>query len=305
MINFIIPGLYELNQLNINLLYLLKYCPFFFEDNIKIGAVFGAFQYNIWDGGRVFNSYQQASKENIEFLKNIYNEKFNIPMRFIFTNSLITEEDCKDHFNNMVLEICHNELNEVVVVSPILQKYIKTNYPKYKIISSTTKCLTNIDQAYSEILNKEYFMTCLDYNLNKNWDFLNSIPKEDRNKVEILINAICPPGCPYRKEHYKLNSIYSLSYGKNYQLPGCNITRNTLSPLNEKGNNLSKADIYNKYSQQGFINFKIEGRTLFQEEVALNYVKYMVKDQFKELVTYYLLLDTKILLKKFNISLEV
>ena len=43
MINFIIPGLYELNQININLLYLLKYCPAMFEENIEIGAVFGAF----------------------------------------------------------------------------------------------------------------------------------------------------------------------------------------------------------------------------------------------------------------------
>jgi hypothetical protein len=45
-------------------------------------------------------------------------------MRFVFTNSLITQEDCYDHFNNMVLEICHNEMNEVVISSPILCDYI-------------------------------------------------------------------------------------------------------------------------------------------------------------------------------------
>ena len=42
----------------------------------------------------------------------------------------------------------------------------------------------------------------------------------------------------------------------------------------------------------GFINFKIEGRTLKEQEIALNYVKYMVKDKYKELATFYLLSDT-------------
>ena len=160
-------------------------------------------------------------------------------MRFVFTNCLISEEDCYDRFNNMVLEICHNELNEIVVSSPILYNYIKSHYPKYKFISSTTKCLSNKEEALKEIEKEEYYMICIDYNLNKNENFLNSIPKNQYDKVEFLINAICPPGCPTRKRHYKMNSLYHLNYGKEYPLPTCSIYTCTLNPELEKGNNLS------------------------------------------------------------------
>ena len=71
---------------------------------------------------------------------------------------------------------------------------------------------------------------------------------KERKKVEILINAICPPGCPNRKEHYRLNSIFSLTYGREYRLPECGIVRNTLDPIGELENNLSKKDIYETYS---------------------------------------------------------
>jgi len=47
----------------------------------------------------------------------------------------------------MVTEICENELNEIVINSPILEDYLRDKYPKYKFISSTTKCLTDINLA--------------------------------------------------------------------------------------------------------------------------------------------------------------
>lgn len=301
MINFIIPGLYELNKLNINLLYLLKYRPEFFENNIKIGAVFGAFHFNIWDGGRIFHSYKQASREDIQNLKKLYNDEFQVPMRFVFTNNLLTLEDCYDKFNNMVLEICHNDLNEIVLTSPILYDYIKENYPKYKIISSTTKCITNSEESLQEILDDKYYMTCIDYNLNHNWNLLNIIPEDKKDKVEFLVNAICPSGCQFRKEHYKLNSVFSLNYGKLYPLPGCNIKFNTLEFTNERNNNITKEEIFNQYAPKGFTNFKIEGRTLSDYEVGLNYVRYMVKDEYKELVALYLIKDTEELLYKLGV----
>lgn len=280
MVNFIIPGMYELNKLNINLLTAMQTAPELFAENTKIGAVFGSFQFNIWDGGRIFQSYKQASKEDIEFLQKIYNEQFKVPMRFVFTNNQITEEDCYDRFNNLILTICQNDLNEIVISSPLLYDYIKTEYPQYKFISSTTKNIINPEKALEEIKDDKYSMVCLDYNLNKNWTFLNSIPEEYKPKTEFLINAICPSGCKTRKIHYKLNSIYSLNYGKEYPLSTCEIFTNTLDPILEKGNNLSRKDIYEKYYKAGFTNFKIEGRTLSPLEVSLNYAKYFFKPEY-------------------------
>lgn len=284
MVNFIIPGMYELSELNINLLAAMDVAPELFEDKAKIGAVFGNFQFNIWDGGRIFQEYRQTSKEEVEYLQKMYNEKFHVPMRFVFTNNQITEKDCYDRFNNLILTICQNDLNEIVISSPLLYDYIKTEYPQYKFISSTTKNITNPELALAEIKDEKYSMVCLDYNLNKNWKFLNSIPEEYKPKTEFLINAICPPGCKTRKSHYKLNSIFSLSYGKKYALPTCEIYTNTLDPILEKGNNLSRDDIYGKYSEAGFSNFKIEGRTLTPLEISLNYAKYFIKPEYNSYI---------------------
>ena len=281
MINFMLPGLNEQSELNFKFLNLKLQHPEYFNDNININAVYGNFQFCIWDGGRIFTSYRQNTKEEIETIVNTYNKKYNTPVRFVFTNNQLTKKDCYDRFCNIILELSENNINEVVVNSPILQEYIEKTYPKYKFISSTTKCLTNPEDSLKEIMNEKYFLTCLDYNLNKNKSYLDSIPLEYRSKVEILINAICPPGCPNRKEHYKLNSLFSLSYGKRYKVNNCQIKENTLFPNLNKANNLTPDEIYNEYYPKGFQYFKIEGRTLSTVENALNYVKYMIKPEYQ------------------------
>lgn len=278
MTNFIIPGLWEHYQVNICLLALLKNHPEYFYDNVHIGAVYGNFQFCTWDGGRVFKVEQHTSKEEIEKLKYIYNEIFNVPIRFIFTNCKIKPEHCFDRFNNLVLTLCDDPINEIVINSPILQKYIEDNYPNYGLISSTTKCITDPQQLLMELNNPKYKMVCLDYNLNKNKKLLNQIDETIKPKCEFLINAICPPGCPQRKKHYELNSDFSNSYGKPYGFTGCSIEGNNLVPFMYH-NNFSTEEVY-EYSNNGFINFKLEGRTLPDLDVILNYVKYMIKPDY-------------------------
>ena len=218
MYNLIIPGLYFHHDVNISFITLLKSHPELFYDNVNIRAVFGTFQFSQWDGGRIFDSYYHATKEKIERLRDIYNNELQVPMRFTFTNSIITEENCYSVFDNLVLNLCHNGKNEIVVNSPILEEYIRNNYPQYNFISSTTKCLTDVNKVIEELSSDKYIMVCLDYNLNKNLKFLETIPNDLRPKVEFLSNAICPPGCPNRKAHYYLNSTYGLTYGREYTM---------------------------------------------------------------------------------------
>ena len=106
----------------------------------------------------------------------------------------------------MVMKTIENEKNEIVVNNLELEAYIREHYPKFKIISSTTKCLNTPENSLKE-LHKDYKYVCLDYNLNKEWDYLNNIPESLKSKVEFLVNAICPSNCSNRKEHYRLNSL--------------------------------------------------------------------------------------------------
>ena len=280
-IGFAIPGMYENFIINRILINLKRDYPYCFYDNIKFDAFFGNFQYCLWDGGRVFTKYQHATIEQIKEIQSFYNEKHHLPIRFIYTNNQLSEKDLTDKFCNLVTEYCENDLNEIVVNSPLLEDYLRNKYPKYKFISSTTKCLKNKTDATDE-LNLDYYKVCLDYNLNYNLDFLKSLSQEQKNKVEFLINPICGANCQNRQRHYKLNSIGALNFGKKFHLDYCNIAGSNLLPIDsKKRNQLSIDDIFTTYVPMGFYSYKLEGRTFAPATHLENCVKYLIKPEYQ------------------------
>lgn len=121
-------------------------------------------------------------------------------MRYTYTNPLLTREDLSDAYCNFCMKAADNGMNEVLVVSDILEEYIRKNYPGYKINSSTCKELKELD-AINEELDKDYQLVVLDYNMNNQFELLEKIKRKD--KCEILVNACCIPNCPRRAEHYR------------------------------------------------------------------------------------------------------
>ena len=198
----------------------------------------------------------------------------------VFTNTELKEKDYYNRFCNEILNICADKNTDIVINNEGLKNYIHNIYPSYNFISSTTKCLN--EQDLKEELNKDYKMVCLDYNLNKNKTMLESLNKKQRSKCEFLVNAICNPACPYRKNHYRLNSIFYLNYGKEYKMDGCNIIYGILHPtmINSK-NNLTIEEIKNYYIPNNFNHFKLEGRSLSWTENLCNYIRYMVKPEYQ------------------------
>lgn len=257
----------------------LKVYPFAKRDNAEIYCYYGNIPFCSWDGGRIFISYQPKTVEEIQDMVNYYNNILQSKVRLVYTNNLLEEEHCYDRYNNLCLNLFHNPTNEIVLNSNILEQYIRTNYPGYSLISSTTKCITNPEEAKEE-LNKDYLFTCLDYNLNHNWTFLNKLNEEEKKKTEFLVNPICGPGCPQRKEHYRLNSLFSLSYGRPYHLKSCEIKNNAFFPGGNK-TIITPDEIYNTYLEKGFQYFKIEGRTLSDIEVLTSFADYLIKPEFQ------------------------
>lgn len=271
---------------------LLEYkqkCPECFYDNFHFDAVFGNFQFCVWDGGRIFPTYKHATLEDVIELKHFYNDIHNIPIRFIYTNTKIEPQHLDDRFCNEVTELCENTLNEIVVNSPVLEKYLKENYPSYKYISSTTKCVLDKNKTKELLNNNDYNLVCLDYNLNYNLDFLKSLTQEQKDKTEFLVNAVCHAGCKMRKKHYDLNSIFSLNYGKKYSLSFCSISDYMLYPYNKNNlngtcNRITYEDIKNIYRPLGFKHFKLEGRTFEAPFFIGTCVNYMVKPEFQNFI---------------------
>lgn len=280
MIYFSLPGLYEHFGVNQALIDLKTSNSEMFLD-WDFGAIYGNFQFCIWDGGRIFFKYNQASFEQINFVKDFLQDK-QIPLRMIFTNPVITEEYYYDHFCNLVTKICEDPLNELVVNSEGLEQYLRDTYPQYNFISSTTKCKSNPKDSFAEF-TKDYKYVCLDYNLNRNEKYLQSFPDDLKPKIELLVNAICPPGCPNRAKHYTANGLSMLNYGITSYGINCQIRNGTLHPNTfAYKNNLYPEELYGHYSQDlGITYFKLEGRTFSDLDLILNYARYLVKSEYQ------------------------
>ncbi len=251
-----------------------------FYPNIKVSSVFGNFHFCIWDGGRNFERYTQLCEENIIDIADKY-KHFEVPIRLIFTNPEVEEKHLHNRYCNMILDILNTGKNEIVVNSPLLEDYLRNKYPNYKYVSSTTKRIISPDKFLEELNNDKYYQVCLDYDLNKNKELINSIPKELRNKCEFLINAICPPHCPVRKRHYSVTGKSQLSFLRDkYILYNCGIKENITHPsILGKGNNFTLEEI-DEYNKLGYKYFKLEGRTLNSPEILAQYLYYMVKPEW-------------------------
>lgn len=290
-IKFALPGLWTHYQETTWLIDFMEQHPEAIRDNVEIGAVYDNFPYCVWDGGRTFQSLTQASAETIKNISEYFNNK-NIPIRLIFTNPVVESHHFYDRFCNLVCAICENELNEIVVNNIELENYLRINYPKYSFISSTTKC--NIfDESKKEIELNHYKYICLDYNQNHNYSALESLTNEEKKQIEFLCNAICPPGCPNRKEHYRLNGLFYLNYQKNYYV-NCKLNNHTFEPkARNYKNTISPEEIENYYSKQGFSMFKLEGRSLSSFEVILTYAYYLIRPEYEHNFLFYMLEKAK------------
>ena len=203
---------------------------------------------------------------------------------------------------NMVMAFANNGLNEVIVNSPLLEDYIRKNYPKYKLTSSTCKRLDDGERLAAE-LEKDYHIVVVDYDLNNRFDILEKLPNKE--KCEFLVNSNCRPKCPDRAQHYYNVELQQIGYsnhvrkypdqpydpivfgdGKNQNCPF--FTRDIFD-IRTLSTNIRPDDIWEKYLPMGFDQFKIEGRTAGLFNLIETYIYYMARPEYADRARYTLI----------------
>lgn len=269
-----LPGFcyfFYLNQIIINN---MKQHPELFRDNYAVGAVYGSFPGAIWNGGRAVIGI--TVKNDMERIIKTYND-FGVPVKFTFTNSMIEEKHLNDTYCNLIMQIADNGKNHVLVNRPILEDYLRKNYPNFKYISSTTKRLKSVE-AIKEELNKDYELVVLDYDLNRNEEVLKELePYADR--IEILVDEICFPNCPKRLDHYKDEALRQLTFDRAAPYPCPNRKKKPVFEECKSRPSFIGNDIINQYIDRGYRNFKLVGRGLPIEMVIDSYVYYLAKEE--------------------------
>lgn len=303
-VKFHLPGLRYNYPLNMLFVSLLKIHPEYFREGVEIASFFGEFPMSLWNGGRLSLGDQCDAGFIQAVVKNI--NASGIPIRYTYTNPLLTEADLADPYCNFCMKVADNGMNEVMVFSPILEEYIRKNYPGFKINSSTCKEIKNWEQLNEE-LKKDYHMVVLDYNLNDKLDMLEKL--ENKDKVELLVNAVCIPNCPRRADHYKNVGINQRIILENRKHPSqkpnpiegwqCEYgDKNSIYSIQNYSTYISPEKIWDTYVPMGFSNFKIEGRTANLFLLVETYCFYMIKPEYQgeaRLTLLNNLVDSKIL----------
>ena len=274
-----LPGFCVFKGLNTTVIDLMKEYPNCFHEGYRIGSVYGSFPGAIWNGGRTILGF--TSKNDVQRIIKHYNSK-NVPVRFTWTNSLIEEKHLTDTLCNLIMREADNGQNQVLVNTQILEDYLREKYPNFKFISSTTKRITDPEKLKEE-LDKDYFMVVLDYDLNHDENVLKSLePVADR--VEILVDEICFPGCPKRLAHYRDESQKQLEYeiAAPFECPNKQQTK-SFSDCMARPAFISNTEI-KSYIDRGFENFKLVGRGLPQSLVIDSYVYYLAKPDKQEFI---------------------
>lgn len=280
-VNFHLPGVFHFWQGYKEFLTMILNNPDILKDNATIGSIYGSPQC-IWNGGRVMlNGIQKTDLTNIC----TFMETMKIPVRFTFTNCLLEQYHIMDTYGNLLLQIFNNGKNEIICNSQYLEDYIRSAFKdRYKYISSTTKRL-NDKELQSQELEKDYYLVVLDYDHNKNFEYLQTIPNKE--KCELLCNPVCKPNCPNRKNHYTAISFAQLNFmSDNTQC------QDMAKPFYEAKNNpafISIEDINNVYAPMGFQHFKLEGRTGRATDWIEMILYYLVKEKYHDEIRHRLL----------------
>ncbi|WP_176754439.1 hypothetical protein [Pseudobutyrivibrio sp. 49] len=286
-----LPGLFEFYELYKVFLPLFYNHREYFYDWCEIGSIYGAPDDCIWGGGRVGSG--DESPEAVASLM----KKFDISSRLTFSNSLLKEEHLTDRKCNLLCKLFENngtKKNGIIVYSDLLLNYIKNNYTNYYFVSSTTKVITDFEEFKNELNCKEYSFVVPDFRLNREFDSLNSLTQEQKDKVEFLCNECCWFNCYDRKNCYENVSRKSLGEACEDHIcvsPTASNGYRFSDAMNNPGF-IGKEDILNIYMPSGFSNFKIEGRGLGSAVILEFLLYYMTKPEYQLKVREEIYLDS-------------
>ena len=277
---FHLPGLFEFYELYRVFLPLYRTHRDWFYDWCEIGSLYGAPADCLWGGGRTGCS-RHTAREVLALA-----QEYGLSARLTFSNSLLREEHLADRKCNALCALFEKEnrvQNGVIVHSDLLLDYLKRQYPGLYFVSSTTKVLTDFQQLRRETEREEFRYVVPDFRLNKSFAELDTMPQDQKDKVEFLCNECCWYGCRDRKHCYENVSRKNLG-------EDCPDHRCT-APGAQQGYRFSKAmenpgfigagDIRKVYLPGGFSNFKIEGRGLGSALILEFLLYYMTKPEYQ------------------------
>ena len=282
-----LPDFYFNMQLSLNIIDLQKKYPFVFENGIKLDTIYDCFP-SFWGGGRSLPVRGIVSRDEIEEKIIPFLER-GVNIRYNFTNSCLTEEWLNDYNSNNIVQITldiikkYNSKLGITIYSDLLKEYLEKTYPGMYYVWSTTLGKIGIDEVNKKT---EKDILVLDYNYNNDFDFIDKL--EHPENIEILVNEHCIPNCPYRHIHWSWVSEEQLHPESSTPTWCMNriMKNNYANEFQDKI--VTTEQMRQNYLPRGINKMKIAGRQ--EENISLirQYVKWLIKPEYREEIFNYL-----------------
>ena len=252
---------------------LMRDCPQFFFDDVRIQSVYGCFPGCIVNGGRAFVREPYSARQIVATFEALDGQ--GIAARLTFTNMLVEERHLEDPYFNLILDAAADHGAGVIVYSDLVDAYVRARHPRMERTLSTTREI--LDAAELNRALGAFDLVVLNYNKNKDLPFLDQVEHPER--LEVMANELCNPGCPHRNEHYLHNSRDQLA-GTVTEFRRCDLSGKDFFKLAPTSPTiLTNDDVRTLHERYGVPRFKIVGRGVAPDVNLESYLYYLVRPE--------------------------
>lgn len=270
---FNIAGLFEKFHIVKKVVLLYENYPYIFRDNIVISSFYGS------NGGHANGGRNSGLYNNENEVARFFREH-NITPTIIMSNLLVDETNFPDKFAVRIIE-SFSELKPYFCVSNhYVEKWLMNNgIRRGQFILSTTAC---IDFDTTVKLTDQYKLIVLNESMINDWKTISLFPEHTRNKLEVIVNTVCPSECKSRRKHYEYMSRYNLEDNL-YPFPCIHKSYCGKGSFYEILNSpqVITEDMISTYLNMGINHFKIQGRTNDDNDFIETLAYYLVKPKFQ------------------------
>ena len=275
MVQYSLPDFTWHLQFNLTLSRLKRTAPEMFFDDIRINSIYGCFPGCNMNGGRFVLGNRFSYDQMAETFDAIAEE--GMVARLTFTNMLVRPEQFEDEYFNTILKAAQGRNAEVIIYLDELNEYISGRY-RFKRILSTTRALSGVDELNAMLAR--YDMVVLDYNHNKDDEFLKKVT--DPTRLEVMPNETCQPNCPIRQQHYIHNSQCQLdSENRPFKCSKDYASSRFTVPPEDSPTLLTNDWVRRLYQTYGIFNYKIVGRSLSVKDNLNAYMYYLIRPEYR------------------------
>jgi collagenase-like PrtC family protease len=161
----------------------------------EIDSIFGFVERSPLYGGRIFTAPELTAAD----VRAMYENRIGV--RLPLTNHHVDPAEYEDQAP--LLDVFHRDGNAAIVTNDDLARWIRRDFPKYRIEASVIKNLKTHDRIKAAL--DLYDTAVLPMELNEDEDFLAGAP--EKHRITLFANAGCALTCPSKICYMSISKI--------------------------------------------------------------------------------------------------